>query len=112
MQGERSRSDNWGYFVGHCGGLRLRRGDADVVCGCDNQVSALNGRFCAVPCNINGQRDVATPDADCRQQQQQLNLMWQATPHCPAHSISWQEVLNYAHSKVDKSLVPRERCLL
>lgn len=26
--------------------------------------------------------------------------------------IGWQEVLNYAHSKVDKSLVPRERCLL
>lgn len=45
-------------------GLRLFRGDADVVCGCDNQVSALNGRFCAAPCNINGQRDVATPDAD------------------------------------------------
>lgn len=40
------------------------RGDADCVCGCDNQVSALNGRFCAAPCNINGQRDVATPDAD------------------------------------------------
>lgn len=40
------------------------RGDADVVCGCDNQVSALNGRFCVAPCNINGQSDVATPDAD------------------------------------------------
>lgn len=62
-EGNGGSSGNWGYSVGHCGVLWFR-GDADVVCGCDNQVSALNGRFCAAPCNINGQRDVATPDVD------------------------------------------------
>lgn len=77
---------------GHCGGLRLRRGDADVVCGCDNQVSALNGRFCAVPCNINGQRDVATPDADCRQQTAaaaaELNVASNPSLPCSLHQLA------------------------
>jgi len=66
LKGGGSReSEEYGVWRVVCGAqcIAVRQGEDDVVCGFDNQVSALNGRFCAAPCNIKGQREAATSDS-------------------------------------------------